>query len=115
MDTRCGQEPALMVAPFVAIALRPDLEAASRSEQREPLPPAHDWDSVAACESSGNWQANTGNGYYGGLQFSLRTWFSFGGRGRPDLVSRVEQIAVAERVLRVQGPGAWPVCSAGVL
>lgn len=78
-------------------------------------PVAHNWAAVAACESGGNWRANTGNGYFGGLQFTLRTWWSFGGRGRPDLASRAEQIAVAERVLAVQGPMAWPVCSAGVL
>lgn len=85
----------------------------SRSLRRQPV--AHNWDAVAACESSGNWNANTGNGFYGGLQFTLSTWFAFGGHGRPDLASAAEQIAVAERVLRVQGPMAWPVCSAGVL
>jgi murein DD-endopeptidase MepM/ murein hydrolase activator NlpD len=72
------------------------------------------WDKVANCESSGNWHINNGNGYYGGLQFTASTWKSFGGAGfapRADLASRNEQIAVAERVLRSQGPGAWPVCS----
>ena len=72
------------------------------------------WDKVANCESSGNWHINTGNGYYGGLQFTSSTWKSFGGTAyasRADLASRNEQIAVAERVLRSQGPGAWPVCS----
>jgi murein DD-endopeptidase MepM/ murein hydrolase activator NlpD len=72
------------------------------------------WDKVASCESSGNWQINTGNGYYGGLQFASSTWKSFGGTAyapRADLATRNQQIAVAERVLRSQGPGAWPVCS----
>ena len=72
------------------------------------------WDRVAACESGGNWHINTGNGYYGGLQFSRRTWNGFGGQSyasRADLASRSQQIAVAQRVLAVQGPGAWPVCS----
>ncbi|MCL2732331.1 MAG: transglycosylase family protein [Actinomycetia bacterium] len=72
------------------------------------------WDKVAACESSGNWQINTGNGYYGGLQFASSTWKSFGGAAyapRADLATRNQQIAVAERVLRSEGPGAWPVCS----
>jgi murein DD-endopeptidase MepM/ murein hydrolase activator NlpD len=72
------------------------------------------WDKVAACESSGNWQINTGNGFYGGLQFASSTWKSFGGTAyapRADLATRNQQIAVAERVLRSQGPGAWPVCS----
>ncbi|MEU5432595.1 peptidoglycan DD-metalloendopeptidase family protein [Streptomyces sp. NPDC020719] len=72
------------------------------------------WDKVAACESTDNWQINTGNGYYGGLQFSQSTWVAYGGRQyapRADLAGRSEQIAVAEKVLGDQGPGAWPVCS----
>jgi hypothetical protein len=73
------------------------------------------WDRVAACESGGNWSINTGNGYYGGLQFSRTTWTAFGGgryASRADLASKSEQIAVAQKVLASQGPGAWPVCSA---
>lgn len=72
------------------------------------------WDKVAACESSGNWSINTGNGYYGGLQFSPSTWNAYGGRTyavRADLASKAQQITVAEKVLKGQGPGAWPVCS----
>ncbi|MFG2602736.1 transglycosylase family protein [Streptomyces sp. NPDC048514] len=72
------------------------------------------WNKVAACESSGNWDVNTGNGYYGGLQFTLSTWEAYGGTRyapRADLATRDQQIAVAERVLDGQGPGAWPVCS----
>jgi uncharacterized protein YabE (DUF348 family) len=69
------------------------------------------WDAIAACESGGNWAANTGNGYYGGLQFNLGTWHSYGGSGRPDQQSREAQIAVAERVAAASGGyGAWPVC-----
>ena len=68
------------------------------------------WDAVAACESGGNWAINTGNGYYGGLQFTLGTWRANGGSGSPHLASRDEQIRVAENVLRSQGRGAWPVC-----
>jgi hypothetical protein len=69
------------------------------------------WDRIAACESGGNWAANTGNGYYGGLQFTLSTWQSYGGSGRPDQNSREAQIAVAERVRDAEGGyGAWPVC-----
>jgi uncharacterized protein YabE (DUF348 family) len=71
------------------------------------------WDRIAACESGGNWAANTGNGYYGGLQFTLGTWAAYGGTGRPDLASRETQIAVAERVRAASGGyGAWPVCGA---
>ncbi|SOC56911.1 transglycosylase family protein, partial [Ornithinimicrobium cerasi] len=72
------------------------------------------WDRVADCESSGNWSINTGNGYYGGLQFWHPTWTSFGGAEFAPYAhqaSKVQQIAVAQRVLKVQGPGAWPVCS----
>jgi murein DD-endopeptidase MepM/ murein hydrolase activator NlpD len=72
------------------------------------------WDKVANCESSGNWHVNTGNGFYGGLQFASSTWKSFGGGAyapRADLATKNQQIAVAEAVLRSQGPGAWPVCS----
>ena len=68
------------------------------------------WDAVAACESGGNWAINTGNGYYGGLQFSPGTWSSNGGSGMPHQASRSEQIRVAENVLRTQGIGAWPSC-----
>jgi hypothetical protein len=68
------------------------------------------WDAIAACESSGNWAINTGNGYYGGLQFSPSTWSSNGGSGMPHQASREEQIRVAENVLRTQGIGAWPSC-----
>jgi nucleoid-associated protein YgaU len=72
------------------------------------------WDNVAQCESGGNWHINTGNGYYGGLQFTESTWNAYGGQAyarRADLASKSEQIAVAERVLSGQGWGAWPVCS----
>jgi resuscitation-promoting factor RpfE len=68
------------------------------------------WDAVAACESGGNWGINTGNGYYGGLQFTMGTWRSNGGGGSPHNASREEQIRVAENVLRSQGIGAWPSC-----
>jgi LysM repeat protein len=68
------------------------------------------WDAVAQCESGGNWSINTGNGYYGGLQFSPSTWSSHGGSGSAADASREEQIRVAENVLQSQGIGAWPTC-----
>ncbi len=68
------------------------------------------WDAVAACESGGNWSTATGNGYYGGLQFTLGTWHANGGQGSPQNASREEQIRVAENVLHSQGIKAWPVC-----
>ena len=71
------------------------------------------WDSLAQCESGGNWAINTGNGYYGGLQFSLSTWRAYGGVGYPNQQSRETQIAVAERLRAATGGyGSWPACSA---
>ncbi|MFJ6751197.1 MULTISPECIES: transglycosylase family protein [unclassified Streptomyces] len=72
------------------------------------------WGCIAECESGGDWHINTGNGYYGGLQFWQPTWERFGGLAyarRADLATRDEQIAVAEKVLAEQGWGAWPVCA----
>ncbi|MGW6935071.1 transglycosylase family protein [Lentzea sp. NPDC054927] len=74
--------------------------------------PGMDWDALAQCEASGNWATNTGNGYYGGLQFTQQTWNAYGGQGNPANASREQQIAVAERVLAGQGRNAWPACSA---
>ncbi|HEX4704540.1 MAG TPA: transglycosylase family protein [Pseudonocardiaceae bacterium] len=68
------------------------------------------WDAIAKCESGGNWADNTGNGYFGGLQFTMGTWHANGGQGAPQNASREEQIAVAERVLATQGIHAWPIC-----
>ena len=68
------------------------------------------WDAIAQCESGGNWSTNTGNGFYGGLQFKPSTWASHGGVGSPATASREQQIQVAERVLANQGIGAWPTC-----
>ncbi|MCV7399184.1 transglycosylase family protein [Mycobacterium fragae] len=68
------------------------------------------WDAVAQCESGGNWSADTGNGFYGGLQFKQSTWEENGGVGSPAHASREQQIAVANRVLATEGPEAWPKC-----
>ena len=73
------------------------------------------WSAIAACESGGNWATNTGNGFYGGLQFTEQTWLAYGGgRYAPsaNLATQAQQIAVARRVLAGQGIGAWPVCGA---
>ncbi|MFF4587702.1 transglycosylase family protein [Streptomyces sp. NPDC001388] len=78
---------------------------------------ASEWDAVAQCESGGNWSINTGNGYYGGLQFSASTWAAYGGTAyaaRADLASKEQQITIAEKVLAGQGKGAWPVCGTGL-
>ncbi|WP_202234005.1 transglycosylase family protein [Actinacidiphila reveromycinica] len=76
------------------------------------------WDKVAQCESGGDWSINTGNGYYGGLQFSQSSWEGAGGlqyAPRADLATKDQQIAVAEKLLAMQGPGAWSCASAGGL
>lgn len=72
------------------------------------------WDRIAACESGGNWAINTGNGFYGGLQFTSSTWLGYGGGAyapSANLATRDQQIAIAEKVQAGQGWGAWPVCS----
>ena len=73
--------------------------------------PGSAWDRLAQCESGGNWNTNTGTGYYGGIQFNAQTWRAYGGSGLPHQASRAEQIAVAERTLAAQGWNAWPACS----
>lgn len=70
------------------------------------------WDKIAACEAGGNWEINTGNGFYGGLQFTLSSWRAVGGSGYPNLSSREEQISRATMLQARQGWGAWPACTA---
>ncbi|MGW3480414.1 transglycosylase family protein [Streptomyces althioticus] len=87
-------------------------EAAASASAR----PGTDWDAIARCESGGNWKANTGNGHYGGLQFSQSSWVAAGGlkyAPRADLATRKEQIAVAERLAQLQGMSAWACAYAG--
>ncbi|MBT2449631.1 transglycosylase family protein [Streptomyces sp. ISL-43] len=72
--------------------------------------PNPDWGAIARCESGGNWRANTGNGHYGGLQFTQSSWNAAGGRKyapRADLATKAEQIATARRLAKMQGMGAW--------
>ncbi|MGV9824200.1 transglycosylase family protein [Gordonia sp. NPDC003429] len=78
------------------------------------VPAGSVWDSLAQCESTGNWAINTGNGFYGGIQFDQNTWDRWGGQeyaARPDLATREEQIDIASKTLAAQGWGAWPACS----
>ncbi|PSO43201.1 hypothetical protein BRC19_01620 [Candidatus Saccharibacteria bacterium QS_5_54_17] len=70
------------------------------------------WERLAQCESSGNWSINTGNGFYGGLQFTLSSWRAVGGTGMPHHASKAEQIRRAKKLRAIQGWGAWPACSA---
>ena len=72
------------------------------------------WDRIAACESGGNWAINTGNGFYGGLQFTLGSWAAVGGSGNPANASREEQISRGQMLQARQGWGAWPACSAKI-
>lgn len=72
------------------------------------------WDRVAECESEGVWSANEDNGFYGGLQLTMSTWEEYGGTAyaeRPDLASRSQQIAIAEKILAAEGPQGWPRCA----
>jgi LysM repeat protein len=118
-----GQVPTWMArAAQAAAAGRPLASAPADPPAGTPVsPPAPassggvNWSAIAACESGGNWSANTGNGFYGGLQFSEQTWLGYGGgqyASSANLATAAQQIAVAERVLAGQGIGAWPVCGA---
>jgi len=132
-----GQRLALpnshQVPPWLARAARAatsaarPASAASAGATAAPAAPAHasspapvssggvNWSAIAACESGGNWAASTGNGFYGGLQFTEQTWLGYGG-GRyassANLATPAQQIAIAQNVLAGQGIGAWPVCGA---
>ena len=109
--TRRGKRAATAVLTTVGAAtLAGTMLAAPAAQAQSPYAV---WDRVARCESGNNWHINTGNGFYGGLQFSASTWSGYhGGKYAPraDRATRVEQIEVARRVLASQGPGAWPVC-----
>ncbi|ANP55521.1 nucleoid-associated protein YgaU [Streptomyces griseochromogenes] len=99
-----GVTGAVVAAPLMAAG---NASAATTSE----------WDAVAQCESGGNWSINTGNGYYGGLQFSASTWAAYGGTAyaaQANQATKAQQITVAEKVLAAQGKGAWPVCGTGL-
>jgi uncharacterized protein YabE (DUF348 family) len=100
-----------------SVTRRPVPEIVTVGTKSAPAAPAVSdgsvWDRLAGCESGGNWHANTGNGYYGGLQFNIGTWQANGGSGRPDQASREQQIAIATKVRDAAGGyGAWPACSA---
>jgi resuscitation-promoting factor RpfB len=85
--------------------------SSSSSSSSSSTPSGSVWDKLAQCESGGNWSINTGNGYYGGLQFSLSTWRAYGGTGYPHQASRDEQIRIAKKLQADAGWGAWPACS----
>ncbi|MBC3194729.1 transglycosylase family protein [Pseudonocardia sp. C8] len=91
-------ETSAPVAPTAAVAPTQSVSTAT-------------WEKLAECESGGDWNINTGNGFGGGLQFTQSTWKAFGGKGKPQNASKAEQIRVAENVLEGQGWDAWPACS----
>lgn len=107
---------AVVSAPVAAVAPAPAAAtsgyAAPASAPAPAVASGSVWDRLAACESGGNWAINTGNGFYGGLQFTLSSWQAVGGSGYPNMASREEQIARAEKLLALQGWGAWPACTA---
>ncbi len=106
--------------PDAAVETPPVTPASTQSPAPSPPAPAATsapsgvWNELAQCESGGNWSINTGNGYYGGLQFTLSSWQSVGGNGYPNQASESEQIARAQMLEARQGWGAWPVCSARI-
>jgi hypothetical protein len=105
--TRRTVKLAVLIGAFAAVAMGMSALFATAPARADSM----NWDAVAQCESGGNWAANTGNGYYGGLQFNLGTWHAYGGPGRPDQQSRETQISIAEKVRDASGGyGAWPVC-----
>ena len=100
----------VLAATFTALAVSAPLTLAGHAEAASD----RTWNRLAQCESGKRWHINTGNGYYGGLQFSYSTWRAFGGgkyASRADLASRTNQVRIAQRVLHGQGWGAWPACS----
>lgn len=111
------QMPAAPVAA-APVSAKPVKAAAPKRAAAKPVAAPSDanvsggvWDRLAQCESGGNWSINTGNGYYGGLQFSLGSWRAVGGSGYPHQASKAEQIARAEALKARQGWGAWPSCT----
>jgi uncharacterized protein YabE (DUF348 family) len=99
------------VTEVVLVGTKKPTTTTKKSSGGSSTPSGSVWDKLAQCESGGNWSINTGNGYYGGLQFSLSTWRAYGGSGRPDEASREEQIAIAKKLQADAGWGAWPACS----
>jgi hypothetical protein len=111
--TAATAAPPTTAAPTTTTTAPPPPPApapAPSSAYGDPNDPAT-WDRLAQCEAGGNWAANTGNGYYGGLQFSLGSWQAVGGTGYPHQHPRETQIEMGKRLQRAQGWGAWPSCS----
>jgi uncharacterized protein YabE (DUF348 family) len=99
------------VTEVILVGTKPATVRKSSGSSSSSTPSGSVWDKLAQCESGGNWSINTGNGYYGGLQFSLSTWRAYGGSGMPHEASREQQIAIAKKLQADAGWGAWPACS----
>jgi uncharacterized protein YabE (DUF348 family) len=99
------------VTEVILVGTKTTTTAKNKSSSGSSTPSGSVWDKLAECESGGNWSINTGNGYYGGLQFSLSTWRAYGGSGMPHEASREEQIAIAKKLQADAGWGSWPACS----
>ena len=108
LPERAMPEPIAVAAPTEAV--KPT--RAARVSSAPAVSDGSEWDRLAACEAGGNWATNTGNGYYGGLQFSASSWRGVGGSGLPSDASREEQIMRGQMLQARQGWGAWPSCSA---
>jgi LysM repeat protein len=108
--------PAPTTAPTPQVAPAPAVST-YRAPARQSAPAVASgsvWDQLAQCGSGGNWAINTGNGFYGGLQFTISSWQAMGGSGLPSDASREEQIMRAEKLLAAQGWGAWPACTSAL-
>ncbi|MGH7237042.1 MAG: transglycosylase family protein [Candidatus Saccharimonadales bacterium] len=103
--------PSPTAAPLVISTPAPTPAPIAYAPNNPAAVPGGVWNLIAQCESGGNWSINTGNGFYGGLQFTLASWQSVGGTGYPNQASRNQQIALAQKLQARQGWGAWPVCS----
>jgi uncharacterized protein YabE (DUF348 family) len=112
VGTKAPKLPKPPKAPKPSKAARSSSSASGSGSSAPAVASGGVWDRIAACESGGNWSINTGNGFYGGLQFTLSTWRGYGGSGMPNQASRAAQIAVAKRIQAAQGWGAWPACTA---
>ena len=105
------ERPAPAPKPAPAASSAPAASGGSSSAPAPAVSSGSNWDRLAQCEAGGNWSINTGNGYYGGLQFSASSWKAMGGTGLPHQASRETQIAMGEKLKAAQGWGAWPSCS----
>jgi resuscitation-promoting factor RpfB len=117
--TTAPAAPPTTAAPVRQTAAAPTAPPTTEAPAPPPTAPATTgdpndpatWDRLAQCEAGGNWSINTGNGYYGGLQFSLATWQTYGGTGYPHEASKATQILIGKRLQAAKGWGAWPGCA----